>query len=160
MLGISRHTDYAARIVLHLSSERRDTLFTTGDIARKRLIPPAFIRRIVSGLSASGILKTTRGCGGGIELARPPAKISLLDVVEAMEGRLVLNACTVKPERCTLSAGCGIRRAWSDATKNLEAFLAGVTFDSLATAQAGAARRRKAPAKKAKRRKGTLRKEA
>ena len=160
MLGISRHTDYAARIILHLSSERRGALFTTGDIARSRLIPPAFIRRIVSKLSAAGILKTTRGCGGGIELARPSCEISLLDVVEAMEGRLVLNVCTVRPERCTLSAECGIKAAWSGATKSLEAFLDGVTFDSLAAARGGAAGRREAPATRIKQKKRTLRREA
>ncbi len=160
MLGISRHTDYAARIVLHLSAERRAAHFTTGDIAKKRLIPPAFIRRIVSKLSAAGILKTTRGCGGGIELARPSSKISLLDVVEAMEGRLVLNSCTVKPERCTLSARCGIRRAWSDTTKSLESFLASVTFDSLAKVGGGKSGRREASATKIGRRKRTSRKEA
>lgn len=131
MLGISRHTDYAARIVLHLSSGEKGALFTTGDIARRRLIPPAFIRRIVSRLSAAGILKTTRGCGGGIALARPASKISLLDVVVAMEGGLVLNTCTTKPERCTLSTACAVRRAWVQANVTLEAFLDGVKFSSL-----------------------------
>ncbi|MCI4398259.1 MAG: Rrf2 family transcriptional regulator [Acidobacteria bacterium] len=154
MLGISRHTDYAARIVLHLSSGGKGALFTTGDIARRRLIPPAFIRRIVSRLSAAGILKTTRGCGGGIALARPASKISLLDVVVAMEGGLVLNTCTEKPERCTLSDGCAVRRAWVQANAALETFLDGVKFSSLVNKSDEPASRAKAApgAKDAKRR--------
>ena len=70
MFTIGRHTDYAARIVLHLACLEPGARVTAREIAVRRLIPPAFIRRIISRLSAAGLLTTTRGSGGGIALAR------------------------------------------------------------------------------------------
>jgi len=132
MLNISRHTDYAARIVLHLSLEGEGARVTAREIAERRLIPPAFIRRIVSRLSGAGILITSRGNGGGITLARPPARITLLDVVAAMEGPIALNLCTAEPQECPLSETCSVRKAWSGATKALERYLLGQDFAALA----------------------------
>lgn len=132
MLTISRHTDYAARIVLHLALEGEGARVTARAIARQRLIPPAFIRRIVSRLSAAGILHTSRGNGGGITLARPPARISLLDVVVAMEGAVSLNLCTAEPRECPLSENCAVRQSWVGATRALERHLASRTFAALA----------------------------
>ena len=160
MIGISRHTDYAARIVLHLALRKGDGLVTAGEIAKRRLIPPAFVRRIVSRLSAAGILKTTRGCGGGMALARPASRISLLDVVVAMEGKVSLNACTAEPEDCPISPSCAVRKAWVKATNNLEALLKGVNFSSLAKKGGEAARQHPVGAKVPKARSRSSRKEA
>ncbi len=134
MLAVSRHTDYAARIVLHLTLEGEGTRVTAQQIASRRLIPSAFIRRIVSRLSSAGILKTARGNGGGVTLARSAADITLLDVVDAMEGELVLNGCTADPSSCSLSGSCPVRSAWAGATRDLKRRLAGATFAKLARA--------------------------
>ncbi len=134
MIGIGRHTDYAARIVLHLASLEQGAQVTAADISAKRLLPPAFVRRIIGTLADAGILRTTRGAGGGVSLARPAREISLLDVVQAMEGGLVLNACVDTPVACPLSVACPVNKAWCDATETLAASLAGVRFDRLANA--------------------------
>lgn len=132
MLGIGRHTDYAARIVLHLASLEEGAQVAAAEIASRRLLPAAFVRRIVGKLAAAGILRTTRGAGGGVSLARPAAEISLLDIVEAMEGGLVLNACVDTPSACPLAASCPVQRAWTDATRQLAETLGDVRFDRLA----------------------------
>jgi Rrf2 family protein len=132
MVGIGRQTDYAARIVLHLASLESGARVTAGEIARKRLIPPALIRRIVSRLSAAGILKTARGCGGGIALARSSGKVTLRDVVEAMEGQVALNGCVVEPGDCPLSDLCPVQRAWGRASRELARSLARIRFSDLA----------------------------
>ena len=123
MLGIGRHTDYAARIVLHLACLPEGTQVTAGEIARKRLLPPSFIRRIVGRLAAAGIVRTARGAGGGVALARQPGEISLLDVVAAMEGGITLNACVDTPRSCPLAEACPVQRAWTGVTRALEAEL-------------------------------------
>lgn len=144
MLTISRHTDYAARIVLHLALEGEGARVTAREIAERRLIPPAFIRRIVSRLSAVGILRTSRGNGGGITLARPASRITLLEVVTAMEGELALNGCTADPESCPLSPTCTVRATWEGATVALAKYLKKADFASLARAGArGRGRRSK-----------------
>jgi Rrf2 family transcriptional regulator, iron-sulfur cluster assembly transcription factor len=132
MIGIGRHTDYAARIILHLSALPEGTQVTAGDIAGERLLPRPFMRRIVVQLAAAGILRTIRGAGGGIALARPASKISLLDVMRAMEGDLVLNACVGQPAGCPLSAACTVQRAWTKVTRQLEKTLSDIRFDRLA----------------------------
>ena len=132
MIGIGRHTDYAARIVLHLATLERGARITSAEIAARRLLPPAFVRRIVGKLADAGILRTTRGAGGGVTLARPAGEITLLDVVKAMEGGLVLNACVDTPTACPLTAVCPVNGAWCDATDTLAASLSRVRFDTLA----------------------------
>jgi Rrf2 family protein len=132
MIGIGRHTDYATRIVLHLSMLEEGTKITAEEVARKRLLPRAFVRRIVRRLGEAGILRTIRGAGGGISLARPPSKISLFDIVQAMEGSLVLNACVDNPDACPLAVLCPVQTAWTGITEQLADSLKSVRFDRLA----------------------------
>ncbi|HPC84309.1 MAG TPA: Rrf2 family transcriptional regulator [Thermoanaerobaculaceae bacterium] len=133
MIGIARHTDYAARVVLHLACLEPGAQVTIAEIAENRLLPAPFVRRVVGKLVAAGLLVSTRGMGGGVRLARPAADISLLDVVMAMEGGVALNHCVDNPKACPLAARCPVQRAWTEATRQLEATLGAVTFDQLAT---------------------------
>ncbi len=132
MIGINRQTDYAARLILYLASKEPEERATAQSIAKYELIPPAFVRRIVTRLSNAGLLKTTKGRTGGIELARPASQISLLDVIEAIEGPLVLNECTENPEICPFSDFCPVHKAFEEARASLEAQLRSYTFDKLA----------------------------
>ena len=132
MFTIGRHTDYAARIVLHLACLKPGARVTAREIATKRLIPPAFIRRIISRLSAAGLLTTTRGSGGGIALAREASQITLREVVEAFEGPLSLNGCVAEPGDCPLSVTCPVQGAWVKATRLLSGQLSEVRFGDLA----------------------------
>lgn len=134
MLGIARHTDYAARIVLHLACLEEGARVPIAEIAQRRLLPTPFVRRVIGRLVTAGIVTTVRGAGGGVVLARPPAEISLLDVVRAMEGGIVLNACVDTPHSCPLATLCPVQAAWTDATRALEANLSAVRFDTLSTA--------------------------
>ncbi|MGC8763465.1 MAG: RrF2 family transcriptional regulator [Acidobacteriota bacterium] len=132
MIGIGRQADYGARIVLHLSGLEPGAQVTAAEIARMRLIPPVLIRRLVSRLSKAGILRTARGSGGGLSLARSPSRISLADVVEAIEGPIALNGCVVSPGACPLAARCPIQRAWVRASRELRVSLRRVRFSQLA----------------------------
>lgn len=143
MQGILRHTDYAARVVFHLASLGDDARVQVKDIADRRLMPAPFVRRVVARLAAAGILRTVRGSGGGVRLGRPAAGISLLDVVRAMEGGIVLNRCVSDPGACPFSDACPVQRAWCDATRRLEEQLGGVTFADLSAASKRPSRRRK-----------------
>lgn len=145
MQGILRHTDYAARVVFHLASLGPDARVQVKDIADRRLMPAPFVRRVIARLAASGILRTVRGSGGGVRLARPAAEITLLDVVRAMEGVIVLNRCVADPGACPLSETCPVQRAWCEATRRLEEHLEGVTFADFHDSPQRSTRRRKEP---------------
>lgn len=132
MLGIKRETDYAVRTVLHLAALGPGAAVQVRDVADQRLLPLSFVRRIVARLGVAGILSTTRGMGGGVELARPPSDITLLDVCRAMGDDIVLNRCTDAEHTCPFASGCPAQMAWSEATGILEAHLASVSFEALA----------------------------
>lgn len=134
MQGISRQTDYAARVVLHLAALGPGAQVQVKEIAARRLLPRAFVRRVVARLAAAGILRTVRGQRGGVSLARSAGAITLLDIVQSMEGGIVLNRCVSTPRACPLAVICPVQRAWTDATRTIERQLAGVTFARLATA--------------------------
>lgn len=149
MLQIARHTDYAARIVLHLACLEEGTQASIAEIAAQRLLPAPFVRRLIGRLVRGGILATVRGSGGGIRLARPASGISLLDVVRVMEGPIALNHCVDNDHACPFSSQCPVQTAWTDATRVLEAQLAAARFDQLARGPEGhqAAHRCAAPEK-------------
>ncbi len=136
MLTISRQTDYACRILLHLASQPEGERVTAAGIAGRRLIPPALIRRIVTELNVAGLIKTSRGSAGGITLGRPASQISLLDVVQAMEGAIALNPCTIAPhddpDRCPFIPVCPVHETWAAARQSLIHDLSQATFDKLA----------------------------
>lgn len=73
------------------------------------------MRRIITHLGKAKLLTTTRGMGGGLALARPASKISLLDVTQAMEGTISLNACVTNPHACRLMKVCSVHEVWVDA---------------------------------------------
>ncbi len=137
MLAIGRQTDYACRILLHLAMQPPGSRITAAGIAEQRLIPPALIRRIVTGLGAAGLIRTARGRAGGLTLGRPASEISLLDVVQTMEGPLALNPCTIAPQEdpdaCPFIPVCPVHQAWMQVQASFLRELSQVTFDKLAT---------------------------
>lgn len=132
MITISRETDYAARVLLHLTLQEEGERTTAQQIASQRLIPRALVRRVVTRLAAAGLIVTTRGSDGGISLARPASEISLLELVEAMEGPMALNQCVVEPDICPLVPACNVHLAWVHAHDVIRSHLRGITFDELA----------------------------
>lgn len=132
MLVINRETDYAARIVLFLARMPTGARTTAQEVARQCHVPRAIVRRVVTRLGNAGILTSARGVGGGISLARPPAEISLLDVVEGMEGPPILNTCVRDPQICPLMEQCTVHLAWVQASSMLMDFLRSTTFATLA----------------------------
>lgn len=131
MLSVPRQTDYAVRIVLHLACQEPGVRVSIPEMARQRLLPVPFVRRIVSRLAEVGILETHRGVGGGVALARPASSLTLQDVVEAMEGPSCPSPCSDEPRSCPLSSGCPVRGVWTSAARVLENHLRTVRISDL-----------------------------
>ncbi len=118
-MQITRQADYAVRAMVYLAQLEPETRAATGKIAREKSIPPSFLAKIVSQLSVAGLLQTSRGAHGGVTLAKPAAEISLLDVVEAIDGPILLNDCATGPEACSNSQDCPLQPVWCDAQRML-----------------------------------------
>ncbi len=108
-MQITRQADYAVRAVVYLSEIGEGERAATSRIAEEQKIPPSFLAKIVSQLSVAGLLQTSRGARGGVSLARKPEDISLLEVVEAIDGPILLNECVADGGICVFGDTCQMR---------------------------------------------------
>lgn len=118
-MQITRQADYALRAMYYLAKKDPNQRAATSQIAQEQRIPPSFLAKIISQLSIAGLIHTSRGARGGVSLARPPAEISILEVVEAIDGPIMLNECTASPDACPFGEECPIRPLWCQAQEEL-----------------------------------------
>lgn len=129
-MQITRQADYALRAMYYLSKMDPNQRAATSHIAQEQRIPPSFLAKIISQLSIAGLIHTSRGARGGVSLARSPEDISILEVVEAIDGPIMLNECTSSPEACPFGEECPIRPLWCNTQDELVARLKVTTFAS------------------------------
>jgi Rrf2 family protein len=127
-MQITRQADYAVRAVTYLAGLGNGRRAATSMIAREKLIPPSFLAKIVSQLSVAGVVQTSRGARGGVSLAREPEGITLLEVVEAIDGPITLNECVTDASTCAFGDDCDVRQIWCEAQRNLVEHLRATTF--------------------------------
>jgi Rrf2 family protein len=130
-MQITHQADYAIRTIYYLARLNPDQKASTRQIAREYQIPASFLTKIISQLSVAGIIRTARGASGGISLSQPPDKITMLDVLEAIDGPVALNECLNDADSCPFSGNCVLHRFWSDASEELIGRLRSTTFDKL-----------------------------
>jgi Rrf2 family protein len=129
-MQITRQADYAVRAVLYLAQLGGDKRASTSQIAQEQQIPPSFLAKIVSQLSIAGLLQTSRGARGGVSLARSPEQISLLEVVEAIDGPILLNECVGDNGACSFGDDCPMKPIWCDTQAELVQRLRNTSFAS------------------------------
>lgn len=109
---------------------------SAAQLAEETRLPAPTVQKLVSKLTAAGLLISARGVGGGLKLARPPESISVADIVEAVEGPIALTACLEKgksadkPE-CQIEGGCHVRPHWPQVNAALRGALAQVALTQL-----------------------------
>ena len=130
-MQITRQADYAVRAVMYLAELNGEGRAPTSRIAEDMKIPPSFLAKIVSQLSVAGVLATSRGARGGVTLARSPEDISLLEVVEAIDGPITLNECVADRKACTFGDDCSVYAVWCKAQADLVNRLKGTNFAGL-----------------------------
>jgi len=127
-MQITRQADYAVRAVLHLARISNGDRAATSTVAKEQNIPPSFLAKIISQLSIAGLLHTSRGARGGVTLARDAKDITLLEVVEAIDGPIQLNECVGSEGACMFDENCPIKPVWCDAQEELVSRLRGTNF--------------------------------
>jgi Rrf2 family protein len=130
-MQITRQADYAVRAILHLAQANPGERAATSRIAQQQRIPPSFLAKIISQLSIAGLLHTSRGARGGVTLARDPQDITLLEVIEAIDGPIQLNECAGENGTCTFDENCPIKAVWCNAQEELVARLRNTNFGQL-----------------------------
>ena len=116
-MQFTRASDYAARVLSFLSNANGN-ISRSQSIAIATGIPESFLAKILGQLTRAGFVHSHRGARGGFSLAVNAEQLTLLDVVEAMEGPLHLNLCA-SPEPCVYEGACPIEKAWVEAETSL-----------------------------------------
>jgi len=131
-MKLTRAGEYAVRCILYLAVQERTKVVSRREIAEAMDIPFQFLGKVAQQLAKAGVIEIRQGAQGGFRLLPAPAEISLLTVVEAIDGEIFLNDCLLNPESCSRVGACGVHRVWSEARRRLRESLDSVTFDQLA----------------------------
>jgi len=131
-MQITRATDYAVRILIHLAASPDHARVSASEVARGIEAPESFISKVLQQLVQRGMVTSRRGAGGGFQLAVEPENVSLLDVVEMVEGPMQINLCLPGEETCDRKSWCGVHPIWSEAQDALKRVLASATIAQLA----------------------------
>ncbi len=131
-MEISRQADYAVRAVRELVKAGPGALLQTRTIAVSQQIPEKYLPTIIRTLARAGLLRTLRGSRGGVALARRPEAISVLDVVEAIDGPVLLNRCKIRPGECSRGGEpCALHNFWDGLMNEVRNRMGRVSFDEL-----------------------------
>jgi Rrf2 family protein len=112
-IKLTHAADYAIRGMLFIASFPEERPVLGSEVSEAGQIPRSFTAKILRRLVRAGLLKSSRGVSGGFKLARPGAEISLLDIVQAIEGPLAVTRCTLDPERCDQTPNCPAHGVWA-----------------------------------------------
>lgn len=126
-MDITRRCDYACRM-LRAAYGGGGEYVSVSDIADKEDVPYAFARSIQHDLTKTGIVKTARGARGGLALASNPADVSLLDVLEALQGPVSISACVIDPDYCDRRADCAYNKVWQGADNLLTEYFSRISL--------------------------------
>ncbi|HON89978.1 MAG TPA: Rrf2 family transcriptional regulator [Sedimentisphaerales bacterium] len=135
---LRRNTDYALRLMVSLARHGRDASISTRSLAQEQDVPYQLACKLMQQLHAGKLVESYMGARGGFRLGREPGRVSLLDVVEVIQGRLSLNRCLLSKTCCPRTATCPVRAKMGELQNQMEEYLGKVTLADLIQAQEGA----------------------
>ena len=118
MFRVSRRVDYGLRLLIALAADQNAGSQATSRLATRLDIPLAFLHQIGRSLIQAGILRSSPGPGGGLRLSQSPEEITLLQVLETLDGPVRLSACLDQPE-CNEDPDLPSAEAWADIQQSL-----------------------------------------
>jgi len=131
-MQITRAADYAVRVSIHLASLPPGVKAQRSELAKATGAPDSFLSKVLQRLVQTGLLSSSRGATGGFELAWGQKDLTVLDVVEAIEGRTQLNLCLSDGPTCDRKTWCPGHPVWREAQNALLQVLGGALIANLA----------------------------
>jgi Rrf2 family protein len=131
MLQVTKRGDYAVLAVYHIALRPKGQFVSINDVAARSHIPRSYLAKILQDLCRGGILLSHRGAGGGFTLARSAREISLHDILEIIEGKLSLVACTGPSDYCDRSDSCLTSPIWRTIQDFFNEMMLNVTIEDL-----------------------------
>ena len=131
-VNLGRRGDHAIRASIDLARHWDSGPRKAREIATSMDVPPESVKQVLANLVAHGILTSTAGPSGGYRLAQSPAAVTLLNIIEAVEGPFVLDQCVLRGGPCDWTEACPIHDTWSDAQRLFADSLAATNLADLA----------------------------
>lgn len=107
-MQITRAGEYGVLGLMNLARRRPGQKAMLDEVSESERIPKSFLAKIFQDLVKAGLVKSVRGAGGGFALVRPPAEISVLEIIEAIEGKIVFQRCKQLKPDCEHAGGCAL----------------------------------------------------
>lgn len=131
-MRVTMKGDYGLRAMIDMATRYGNGPTPSAEIARRQAIPEHFLDQVLITLRRAGLVKSQRGPQGGHMLAKPPAHISMFDVLQALEGAPTSLDCVPQPGACQLAPGCGMRDIWAQIDTFARDLLSATTIEQLA----------------------------
>jgi len=132
MMGLTRKGEYAIRGIVFLAKQPAGKVILVSEVAEATGVSQTFLAKIFQSFAKLGLVNSFRGTGGGFLLGRPAAKITLRQVVEAVEGPIIPNRCLSVDEGCSRETECTVHPVWKKIQEEVASILDGVTLEDLA----------------------------
>ena len=129
---LTRGADYATRVMIHLAGLPAGSRVQLAKLAEATDVPQSFMSKVLQGLVRARLILSQPGVNGGFELARPAVEITMLDVLESIDGPLQLNTCVASPDRCDRDPWCAAHLVWVEAQQAMIGVLKSATIAKLA----------------------------
>ncbi len=131
-MRISTRGRYSTRLMLELAQRYNEGPIFLKDISRAQDISLKYLSQLIMPLKIAGLVKSTRGAHGGYSLARSPEKISLKEIIEAVEGPIKLVDCIDQEDFCDRDDDCITRKIWAEITNDISEKLNRITLKEIA----------------------------
>ncbi|HTQ54403.1 MAG TPA: Rrf2 family transcriptional regulator [Bryobacteraceae bacterium] len=135
-MQLTRAADYAVRVMIHLATLPPGTRVNRDTLAEAADVPAHFLAKVLQSLGHARLILAHRGISGGFSLAAPPEQISVLRVVEAIEGPIQLNVC-LSVGGCGRQGWCPAHLVWAEAQAALTQVLGSASIAKLARESGG-----------------------
>ncbi len=133
-MRLTARSEYGLLALIDIACRRDDAPVSVRGIAERQQIPQKFLEQLFGELRKAGLVTAVRGARGGFQLSRPASSVTVLDVVEALEGPLQPTLCGGAAP-CERSQACAASAVWSRATVALREVFVTTTLASLAGVQ-------------------------
>ena len=136
MLKLSKLADYGIVVMTYLAQDP-EQVRAAHDVATATRVALPTVSKVLKVLSRDALLASVRGARGGYRLARPPAAISVAQIIHALEGPLAMTECTSVAGACTQEPYCAVRGNWQRINDTIYRALAQVTLADMVAPPAG-----------------------
>jgi Rrf2 family protein len=138
-MQITRAGEYGVLGLMNLARRPPGAMAMIEEVSRMEKIPGSFLAKIFQHLVKAGLVRSNRGAHGGFALARSPAQITVLEIIEAIEGKIIFQRCKLDKPVCEHVGGCAVCGLFAEAQNGVKDVLARTRLSGLVRHQKKAA---------------------